>query len=130
MAEASTLRASRAIDLREKLAFDGPKLTSALNELATLYGCEAAILSTCNRVEIYVARNGAAVAPSADLIAEFLPLIGPLDDAVIIALVLRYCARRMPPEVPFEAWREDPRWLDRLIGVSPPDAAGTVDCSR
>jgi glutamyl-tRNA reductase len=60
------------IDLREKLAFDGPKLTSALNELAALYGCEAAILSTCNRVEIYVARHGAAVAPSADLIAEFI----------------------------------------------------------
>jgi glutamyl-tRNA reductase len=60
------------IELREKLAFDGPKLTSALNELATRFGCEAAILSTCNRVEIYVARNDAAVAPPADLIAEFV----------------------------------------------------------
>jgi glutamyl-tRNA reductase len=60
------------IELREKLAFDGPKLTSALNELSTSFDCEAAILSTCNRVEIYVAHNGAAVAPNADLIAEFV----------------------------------------------------------
>src|SRR5207344_1204349 len=60
------------IELREKLAFDGLKLSAALSELASRFGCEAAIVSTCNRVEIYVARSGAAVAPSADLIAEFI----------------------------------------------------------
>src|SRR5262249_36985165 len=34
--------------------------------------CEAVILSTCNRVELYLARPGSTVAPDADLIAEFL----------------------------------------------------------
>ncbi|HZZ80205.1 MAG TPA: glutamyl-tRNA reductase [Gemmataceae bacterium] len=60
------------IELREKLAFDGPKLPAALNELTARYGCEAAIVSTCNRAEIYIARAGATVAPDAELIAEFL----------------------------------------------------------
>jgi glutamyl-tRNA reductase len=60
------------IDMREKLAFDGPKLGAALNELATRYGCESAILSTCNRVELYVARAGSEIAPDAGLIAEFI----------------------------------------------------------
>jgi glutamyl-tRNA reductase len=60
------------IELREKLAFDGPKLPAALNELATRYGCESAILSTCNRVEITVARAGSEAAPDAELIAEFV----------------------------------------------------------
>ena len=60
------------IDLREKLAFDGPKLATALNDLKTRFGCEAVIISTCNRVELYVARTGAAVAPDADLIAEYV----------------------------------------------------------
>ncbi|MBI2807489.1 MAG: glutamyl-tRNA reductase [Planctomycetes bacterium] len=60
------------IELREKLAFDGPKLPAALNELASRYGCESAIVSTCNRVEIYVARAGAPTAPDAELIAEFI----------------------------------------------------------
>src|SRR3954453_18172140 len=60
------------IELREKLAFDGPKLLTALNELATRFGSEAVILSTCNRVEVYVARTGATIAPNADLIAEFI----------------------------------------------------------
>ncbi len=60
------------IELREKLAFDGPKLPAALTELSARFSCEAAIVSTCNRVEIYVARAGAVVAPDADQIAKFL----------------------------------------------------------
>ena len=32
-----------------------------------------------------------------DLIPEFLPVIGPLDDIVVVALALRYAARRVPP---------------------------------
>lgn len=60
------------IEVREKIAFDGPKLNAALAELATRYGCESAILSTCNRVEVYIARAGSEVAPNADLIAEFI----------------------------------------------------------
>jgi glutamyl-tRNA reductase len=67
------------IELREKLAFDGPKLSAALSELATRFGCESTIVSTCNRVEIYVARAGATITPSADLIAEFLAQFHHLD---------------------------------------------------
>ncbi len=51
-----------------------------------------------------------------DLIPEFLPVIGPLDDVVVVALVLRYVARRIPPEVLFAAWPGEPHLLARLIG--------------
>jgi len=51
-----------------------------------------------------------------DLIPEFLPIIGPLDDVVVVALALRYAARQVPREVLFEAWPEDPSLLARLIG--------------
>lgn len=51
-----------------------------------------------------------------DLIPEFLPVIGPLDDVVVIALVLRFVVRRIPPEVLFGAWPGEPRLLARLIG--------------
>jgi glutamyl-tRNA reductase len=60
------------IELRERLAFDGVKLPAALNELSARFGCEAAIIATCNRVELYVARAGATIAPDAELIAEFV----------------------------------------------------------
>jgi glutamyl-tRNA reductase len=60
------------VEVRERLAFDGDRLDRALDELRVRYDSEAVILSTCNRVELYLARPGATVAPDADLIAEFL----------------------------------------------------------
>ena len=50
-----------------------------------------------------------------DLIPEFLPVIGPLDDVVAVVLLLRYAARSIPRSVLLEAWPEDPRLLVRLL---------------
>ena len=51
-----------------------------------------------------------------DLIPEFIPIIGPLDDIIVIALCLRFAARRVPRDALDEAWTADPALLDRLIG--------------
>ncbi len=61
-----------SVAVRERLAFGPDRLPLALDELGSRYGCEAVILSTCNRVELYLARTDAQVAPDVDLIAEFL----------------------------------------------------------
>ena len=50
-----------------------------------------------------------------DLIPEFLPIIGPLDDVIVVALAFRYAARRVPREVLFEAWPAEARILERLL---------------
>ena len=50
-----------------------------------------------------------------DLLPEFLPVLGPLDDAVVAALVLRYLVRRSGPEVVRRHWRGDPRTLDMIL---------------
>jgi len=50
-----------------------------------------------------------------DLIPEFLPVIGPLDDIVAVVLLLRYAARSIPRPVLLEAWPEDPRLLERIL---------------
>lgn len=55
-----------------------------------------------------------AVSPI-DLIPEFLPVIGPLDDIVVIALALRYVIRVSPREAVEEAWPGRPALLDRLV---------------
>lgn len=54
-----------------------------------------------------------------DLIPEFLPVIGPLDDVVVVALALRYAARQIPREVLDAAWAGDPSTLARLLGPKP-----------
>ena len=51
-----------------------------------------------------------------DLIPEFLPVIGPLDDVVVVALAFRYAARRVPRGVLLEAWPAEERILLRLLG--------------
>ena len=51
-----------------------------------------------------------------DLLPEFLPVIGPLDDVVAVVLLLRYAARSIPRATLLEAWPTDPALLERLLG--------------
>jgi uncharacterized membrane protein YkvA (DUF1232 family) len=51
-----------------------------------------------------------------DLIPEFLPVIGPLDDVIAVALLLRYAGRSVPRQVLLDAWPGDPRLMERLLG--------------
>jgi glutamyl-tRNA reductase len=75
------------IELRERLAFDDANVAQALERLNACYDCEAVILSTCNRVELYLARAAMTGSLDGELIAEFLsdfhqlpkePLLGHL----------------------------------------------------
>lgn len=50
-----------------------------------------------------------------DLIPEFLPVIGPLDDVVVVVLAIRYAARAVPREALLEAWPAETRLLHWLI---------------
>lgn len=50
-----------------------------------------------------------------DLLPEFLPVIGPLDDVVAVVLLLRYAARQVPAETLRAAWPAAPRLLDRVL---------------
>jgi uncharacterized membrane protein YkvA (DUF1232 family) len=68
------------------------------------------------RAKLAVAFAGLWVLSPVDLIPEFLPVIGPLDDVVVVALALRYAARQVPRAAVEEAWAGDPRLLDRLLG--------------
>ena len=77
------------------------------------------------RVVLVVA--GLWVLSPIDLIPEFLPVIGPLDDVVVVALALRYAARRVPREVLLEAWPGDRRIVLRLLGGPTSPEVGTPD---
>jgi uncharacterized membrane protein YkvA (DUF1232 family) len=71
------------------------------------------------RAKLAVAIAGLWVLSPIDLIPEFLPVIGPLDDIIVVALALRYAARKVPREVLFEAWPAEPRLLERLVPPRP-----------
>lgn len=68
------------------------------------------------RAKVAIVVAGLWVASPIDLIPEFLPVIGPLDDIVVVALALRYAGRQVPREVLLAAWPGEPRLLERLLG--------------
>jgi uncharacterized membrane protein YkvA (DUF1232 family) len=68
------------------------------------------------RAKLAVGFAGLWVLSPIDLIPEFLPVIGPLDDVVVVALALRYAARSVPRDVVLEAWPGDRRIVERLLG--------------
>jgi len=53
-----------------------------------------------------------------DLVPEFIPVIGPLDDAVVAALVLRHVLRRAGPDVIAAHWSGDEATLGVLLRVA------------
>lgn len=72
------------------------------------------------RVKVALGLAGIWALSPVDLIPEFLPVIGGLDDLVVVALALRYAARHTPPDVIRAAWPGDARLLDRLLARNLP----------
>jgi uncharacterized membrane protein YkvA (DUF1232 family) len=58
------------------------------------------------------------IASPIDLLPEFLPVVGPIDDAVVAALVLRHLVRTAGEDVVRDHWHGDPRTLDRILRVA------------
>lgn len=69
------------------------------------------------KAKIAIVLAGVWVASPIDLIPEFIPVIGPLDDIVVVALALRYAGRQVPREVLLAAWPGEPRLIERLLGT-------------
>ena len=69
------------------------------------------------RAKLAIVVAGLWVVSPIDLIPEFIPVIGPLDDVVVVALALRYAGRRVPRDVLRDAWPGEPRVLERLLGA-------------
>jgi glutamyl-tRNA reductase len=74
---------STPVAVRERLAMEGDKLAFALDELGQRYDSEAVILSTCNRVELYIGRADADTGPDVELLAKFLGEVHGLPAAEI-----------------------------------------------
>jgi uncharacterized membrane protein YkvA (DUF1232 family) len=58
------------------------------------------------------------IASPIDLIPEFIPVLGPLDDVVITLLVLRRVVKRAGRHVVAEHWKGDPETLERVFRLA------------
>ncbi len=71
------------------------------------------------RAKLALGFAGLWVLSPIDLIPEFVPIIGPLDDVIVVALAFRYAARQVARDVLLDAWPAEPRVLERLLGGDP-----------
>lgn len=71
------------------------------------------------RAKLAVAVAAVWVLSPIDLIPEFLPVIGPLDDVIVVVLALRYAARQIPAAALEDAWPGPAHVLARLLGDRP-----------
>ena len=63
-----------------------------------------------------------------DLIPEFIPVLGPLDDVIVAVIVLRYVRRRLGEEELRRRWRGTPEgWtlVERLLAGRSPVRLGS-----
>jgi uncharacterized membrane protein YkvA (DUF1232 family) len=78
------------------------------------------------RAKVAILLAGLWVLSPIDLLPEFLSVIGPLDDVLVVALALRYAARSVSRPVLLDAWPADPRLLERLLGPPATPPGGRV----
>jgi uncharacterized membrane protein YkvA (DUF1232 family) len=67
------------------------------------------------RAKVVLAVASLWLASPIDLIPEFLPLVGSLDDAVVAAIALRFVLGTTDGAVLREHWHGDPATLERLL---------------
>jgi uncharacterized membrane protein YkvA (DUF1232 family) len=53
-----------------------------------------------------------------DLIPDFIPVVGVVDDAILVALVLRTVFRSAGPDLVREHWPGPPRSLDLMLRLA------------
>lgn len=63
------------------------------------------------------------IASPLDLIPDFIPVIGQLDDAAVVAVVLRYVIRKAGADVVEELWPGPERGLELVLRLAGPARA-------
>ncbi len=70
------------------------------------------------RAKVVLALAGVWLASPIDLIPEFVPVAGPLDDAIVAALALRYVLRTTDATLVASHWRGSSAMLERLMRLA------------
>jgi uncharacterized membrane protein YkvA (DUF1232 family) len=70
------------------------------------------------RTKLLLLLAAAWIASPVDLVPEFIPVAGPLDDAIVAALVLRRVVRAAGPQVVAEHWRGEAATLDTILKLA------------
>ena len=70
------------------------------------------------RAKIVLGVTALYLAMPIDVIPDFVPVAGSLDDAIVAAFALRFVVRTSSPEIVAEHWPGDPATLRRILWLA------------
>ncbi len=70
------------------------------------------------RAKIVLGVTALYLASPIDLIPDFVPIAGSLDDAIVAAFALRFVVGASSPEIVAEHWPGDPATLRRILWLA------------
>ena len=94
------------------------ELARFVPDCARLFARLARDHRTPRRARWLLAASGAYLASPIDLIPDFIPVVGQLDDALVVALVLRLLVRSAGPEVVRERWPGSEAALNAVLRLA------------
>ncbi len=94
------------------------ELAALLPNLARLFRALLADPRVPLRAKVALGAGAAYLVFPIDVVPDFIPVAGSLDDAIVAALVLRFVLKTSGREVVAEHWRGDPRTLDAILRIA------------
>ena len=70
------------------------------------------------RAKVALIAGGLYLALPIDLVPDFIPVAGQIDDAIVAAAILRFVLASTERSVLYEHWHGDPRTLDRVLAIA------------
>ena len=70
------------------------------------------------RAKVVLGATALYLAMPIDLVPDFVPIAGSLDDAIVAAFALRFVVRASSPEILAEHWPGDPATLRRILWLA------------
>jgi uncharacterized membrane protein YkvA (DUF1232 family) len=70
------------------------------------------------RAKLVLGATALYLAMPIDLVPDFVPIAGSLDDAIVAAFALRFVVRASSPEIVAEHWPGDPATLRRILWLA------------
>ena len=99
------------------------ELATLVPDLVVLFAGLVRDPAVPRRAKVVLAVASVWLASPIDLIPEFVPVAGALDDAIVAALALRYVLRTTDPAVVGAHWRGSSAMLERLMRLAGNGAA-------
>lgn len=94
------------------------ELASLIPNLTRLFGGLVRDPRVPVRAKIVLGVTALYLAMPIDLVPDFIPIAGQLDDAIVAAVALRFVVATTPREVVAEHWHGDPETLRRLLSLA------------